>query len=110
MLKYNLNFFRGFLIVLTLVLTACGGGKSSSENAMEALACTNVDGATLTNNCEFNVFVEVLTGANADVESGADFFVPTGSSIVLPVSGAFTFGVCRGPSRPKVQGDGFVCE
>ena len=110
MLKFKNIFSRCFLFVAMLALAACGGGSSSSENAMDALECTSVTGATLTNNCEFNVFAEVLSGADEGVESGADFFVPTGSSVVLPVSGVFTFGVCRGPSRPRIQGDGFVCE
>ena len=110
MFKFKINSFRYLLVLSMLTIAACGGGSSSSENAMDALVCTSVDGATLTNGCVFNVFVEVLSGADEGVESGTDFFVPTGSSIVLPVSGAFTFGVCRGPSRPTVQGEGFICE
>jgi len=108
MLKIKLSFFRYFLVAFLLIVAGCGGGKSSSENAMDALACTSVNGSTLTNNCEFNVFAEVLTGSNDD--SGTDFFIPVGSSIVLPVTGEFTYGVCRGPSRPKKQGEGFVCD
>ena len=110
MFKFDFISSRCFLLLVILTITACGGGSSSSGNAMQALACTTVTGATLINDCSFNVFAEVLTGANDDVESGTDFFVPNGSSVVLPVSGAFTFGVCRGPSRPTAQGEGFICE
>lgn len=108
MLNFKTKFSRFCCVLTLLTLAACGGGESSSDNAKDALACTSIDGSTLTNDCDFDIFAEVLTGS--DDESGRDFFVPKGSAIMLSVTGDFTYGVCRSPSRPKQQGEGFVCE
>ena len=109
--KYGGKPWRvAILCFSSILLFACGGGSSSSANMQDienTLACSATEGATFTNNCTFNVFVEVLEGDNDD--AGIDFFVPTQSSIVLPVEGEFTFGVCPEPSRPMQQGTGFVC-
>ncbi len=107
MLKKQIQLWPFFLLFFMLLLTGCSSGSSASDSASQALACTTTEEAIFVNNCDFNVFVEVLDGDDDD--SGRDFFVPSKSSISLPVMGDFTYGVCKEPQRPEQDGSDFRC-
>ncbi len=116
--KYR-NYIFGALVALIVGISGCGGGSSSgggvtTSSERDGSGCLLIGNATsassimLTNRCDTNIIVRILTGGTGDPAT-----IAANSSINYHVNGLDSFvefGSCIAPFTPVNQGDGFDCQ
>lgn len=107
-------------LVLTIGITACGGGSSDSGGgasfSREIVRCVSSAGSILTNNCNFNVNIRYFTSSNTNPPP-SETIVEVGVGATLnvgPFAGERIAGwaACQAPGRPTViyQSTSITCE
>ena len=105
---------KKLLIVSSMsILTACGGGSTSTEETLagerEANECVNLvaNDSMIQNVCDFPIVVRFFVGSQTPVTIAAGDTVANPDFAAL--SGFVRFGACRSPFTPVLEGGFLEC-
>lgn len=108
-----MKIFKSTLVLSALLISACGGGSSSSQDsADEAFGCITgeVSGgiATLTNSCDIDVNVRLFASFESEdsANSRPPVLVPanqTVSGVQGPTGFGPTIAACAAPDIPELE-------